>query len=179
MRRRRAAFSASRALGALSTPSSDRWPLVGVVIAAADELPSAPYFVHVEANFVPVRADPGAPEADRDGCELAQAARSGPPETSKGAPRCWPSGTIRYRRKVKWPDGKRQDVAVLEAHCADEDTARTYVKQVQKQLDASGTGLLASTKSAPAPRPATRGTSASRRTAPRKSAPSMTTLGAG
>jgi hypothetical protein len=46
------------------------------VIAAADELPSAPYFVHVEANFVRGSADPGAPEGDRDGCEFARSGRS-------------------------------------------------------------------------------------------------------
>jgi integrase len=71
------------------------------------------------------------------------------PKDSNGAPRRWPSGAVRYRGKVTWPDGKRQDVAVLEAHCTDEDTARAYVKQVQKELDATGTGLLASAKGAP------------------------------
>ncbi len=64
------------------------------------------------------------------------------PKDKHGAPRRWPSGAIRYRGKVIWPDGKRQDVAVLEAHCTDEDAARAYVKQVQKELDANGAMLL-------------------------------------
>src|SRR5258707_1136894 len=71
------------------------------------------------------------------------------PKDKSGAPRRWPSGAVRYRGKVTWPDGRRQDVAVLEAHCTNEDTARAYVKQVQKELDASGTVLLAAGKPAP------------------------------
>jgi hypothetical protein len=64
------------------------------------------------------------------------------PKDRHGTPRRWPSGAIRYRGKVKWPDGRQQDVAVPEAHCVDQDAAHAYVKQVQHELDANGAMLL-------------------------------------
>lgn len=50
------------------------------------------------------------------------------------APRCWPSGRIRWRGKVTWPDGHRQDVEVLEEYCDSKEHATEYVKAVQEQL---------------------------------------------
>ena len=58
-------------------------------------------------------------------------------------PRRWPSGRVRYRGKVTWPDGHRQDVRVLEQHCADEEHAAEYIAHVQEQLTANGTIELA------------------------------------
>ena len=60
--------------------------------------------------------------------------------------RRWPSGRVRYRGKVTWPDGKRQDVAVLEAHCADEEHAAQYVAHVQEQITTKGAGMLAAAR---------------------------------
>ena len=55
----------------------------------------------------------------------------------------WPSGRIRYRAKVTWPDGKRQDVAIEEAHCASEATATARAEAIQASLTADGPKLLA------------------------------------
>ena len=63
-------------------------------------------------------------------------------ESGKPARR-WPSGRVRYRGKVTWPDGKRQDVAVPEAHCRTDDTANEHIKGLQEQLTKTGTLALA------------------------------------
>ena len=65
------------------------------------------------------------------------------PPDKNGAPRRWPSGAIRYRGKVTWPDGHRQDFAIPEEHCGSEKDATKHVAKVQRELDAKGTAVLA------------------------------------
>jgi len=89
-------------------------------------------------------------------------ARSGSPKDKNGTPRrLAPSGAIRYRGKVTWPDGHRQGTSPCSRpHCTDEDTARAYVKQVQKELDAKRHGVTRPRQGPAArPRPAMHGTS--------------------
>ena len=73
-------------------------------------------------------------------------------ESGKPARR-WPSGRVRYRGKVTWPDGKRQDVAVPEAHCRTDDTANEHIKGLQEQLTKTGTLALAQALAKVAPPP--------------------------
>lgn len=67
--------------------------------------------------------------------------------------RRWPSGRPKYRGKVTWPDGKRQDIAVPEAHCYSEDRAAEYVRHVQEQVTAGGAASLAIVDAERAARP--------------------------
>lgn len=66
-----------------------------------------------------------------------------PSRNADGSPRRWPNGWIRYRGKVTWPDGKRQDIGVPERCCYDEDRALEFVKHRQEQIDAHGAEALA------------------------------------
>lgn len=65
------------------------------------------------------------------------------PKTKAGEPRRWPSGRTRYRGKVTWPDGRRQDLGVPEVHCENDDDASAYVASVQKAIETSGVRVLA------------------------------------
>jgi integrase len=73
------------------------------------------------------------------------------PKTKTGAPRRWPSGRVRYRGKVAWPDGTRQDFAVEEINCASEEIAAERVAEIQAEIDRSGAAVLGA---ALAPKPA-------------------------
>lgn len=65
------------------------------------------------------------------------------PKDKAGNPRRWPSGLIRYRGKVIWPDGKRQDIGVPEKDCRTEKAADAYVARIQAQVDVGGAAALA------------------------------------
>ncbi len=76
--------------------------------------------------------------------------RTGTLETPKdrktGKPLRWPSGRVRYRGKVRWPDGTRPRRSVPEKHCTTEKAAREYLQHVQEQIDTQGAKLLPAPK---------------------------------
>jgi RNA polymerase sigma factor (sigma-70 family) len=101
------------------------------------------------ATYADIAAELGIPNGDRHVTDSSGAAGVASEDAegdamnavwcpkTNGKPRRWPSGVVRYRGRVVWPDdGQRQDIAVPEAHCTDEHTARAYVLKVQRGIDA-------------------------------------------
>lgn len=60
-----------------------------------------------------------------------------------GVPLRWPSGRIRYRARLKWPDGSRPGKQVPEEYCYSEERAREYVRACQEEIDRRRAGLVA------------------------------------
>jgi integrase len=48
----------------------------------------------------------------------------------------WPSGAVRYRSRVRWPDGSRPRKNVPEAYCYSKERAEEYVRAIQEGIDA-------------------------------------------